>query len=358
MLRHSPRALRDIINLGCIGFFAALGWAVLVVSPLWAHSVVARGLRALTLRRGALWALSFIPVAIFLAILYSAIQLYYTTPQDWYTSVSNIILSGAATVMAAFGGWFILELVAGFFGYRALCIHQRKALEEAKKKPPGDIPEARRRGQAKAVRWRLNSADEIVLSALTIDAANSFVKDLEKEFNRHEIITLTLDRPAYDGTYSTAVRAEFRALLRKAHVAPHPFLRGAESYTRSFEQLTRFRRIVVVIRNIEAATRIGSPQSARQAVADSLDELRSAGIRFVAIVTQAAFPSQAFAESLALAPPDNLKLENIGTAGDEDPKQRERAIRMLANVLQPTGLRVPTVYHKNHDIARIDKTTR
>ncbi|OBG29750.1 AzlD domain-containing protein [Mycobacterium sp. E3198] len=359
---HSQRAYRDVINVASIGFVAALGCALVITSTRRVHVLFAHLPHAVAPRRGALRLLSLLPVAIIVAIVHSAIQVYKTSPDDdgVYYSISNIILSAAATVMAAFGVWFILELISGFFVYRALCVHQARALDKAGNEPKdNNIPEARRRGQAKAVRWRLDSADWIVLSAQTIDAGNSFVKDLANEFNRHKVITLTLDRPAYDGTYSTAVRAEFRALLRKADVAPHPFLRGAESYARAFEQLTRFRRIVVVIKNMEAITRIGSPQSTRQAVADSLDELRSAGIHFVAIVTQAAFPSQLFAESLALAPPDNLELENIGPTGNEkDRKRRERAVRRLGNVLQPTGLRVPTVYHKNHDIARIEETAK
>lgn len=359
----TERQYRGVIIFASVGFLAALASALCVTASRRLHFWVARLVPNVGLpKRGARWTL-LVSVVICYLVLHSAAQLYYAESSanryDLYYSVSNIILSGGATVMVAFGGWFILELVSGFFVYRQLCKHQERQVSKWSTPEESDLdqPEARRFSQAKAVRWRLESADSILLSALTVDAGNSFVKDLQDQFNKNKIVALTIDQPAHDGTYSTAVHSEFRALLHEAEVAPHPFMRGPETYVRSFEQLTRFRRIVVIVKNLDTVAQRAAPKKTQEVVEARLRELDSSGFYYVAIITRAALPADAFSEALTIAPPDDLRLENTGPAEDEVQKKlRERAVRRLANVLQPTGLRVSSVYNRHHDIKKIDIT--
>lgn len=295
-----------------------------------------------------------------LLILFSGVSLYRNNNQGYAYALGSILVSGAATVLVAFGGWFTFQVTFGFVICRQLCISQRKLLISSDRNGSAKAaqPKGSRPKQATAVLERLFKHNYALLSSLTIDAADAFVTDLIEALNEKYIVSLVIERHVTSGNYVQEIQAEFQTLLRRLQVSPHPFLRSTESYSRALQDLLDFRRIVVIIRNMDAAGYSNGPHAARKAVQRGIHELTGADIPFITIVHTNSLPGALTSESIAITPPNDLELTD--TSAELTPRKRlehQRAIRRLAVALQPTGLQVNTVLAKHDPTEKIINTT-
>lgn len=354
--------LRDTITF--FGFWLAVA--------VFAVALVVAGLTRLRIRpKLAALALSIIPskralagpvIAIALLVLYSIVTLDKDSSQGYYYALSSIVVGGVATVLVAFGGWITFQVTFGFVTCREICARQRtlRLSGASNGSAKAAQPKGSRPTQTTAVLQRLSKHNYALLSSLTIDAADAFVAELAKALNEKNIVTLVLERHVLDGNYLHEIQAEFQALLRRLQVSPHPFLRSTDSYSRALDDLLYFRRVVVIIRNMDAAGYTDGPNAAKKAVERGTDELIGADIPFIAIVHTHSLPPTLISESIAITPPNDLELTD--TAVDLTPQKRlehQRAIRRLAVALQPTGLQVNTVLDKDDSVETIvDTTTR
>lgn len=287
----------------------------------------------------------------------AGVALYATNNGGPYYSLGNLIVSAGATVLVAYTGWFTFSLTNGFSACRRLLLHQLEHPTE-----PLQIPMGNRSLQAQAVWERLKNHKPghsgIFLTALTTEAGIGFAQDFERVLSEAGVVTLRLDHPPHNGNYALHVQAQFQALMRKARVPPHLFLRGADSYLRVLEHLMQYRKIVIIIRDMDAMARPHGPETAREAVETGADELRSAGFVFVSIIEPTSLPPKEADNSIQITPPNDLQinLPNKYVFTPEDDRiALQRAIRGLSIALQPTRLRIYTVWRDTDTVDEIDQ---
>lgn len=286
-------------------------------------------------------------------ILYSGLTLYawsYPGGFNGYPyALGSVLVSAAATILVAFGGFFTFQTAFGFVTCRRLLKEQQKATSRQLREPEDAVqykpPQAQRPIQAETVLQRLLAKKNVVLSAATIDAGNAFVKSLIEELSK-KMVFLVIDGRIASGGYAHEIEVRFKARLQQLGVSPHPFLRSAEAYARALENLVAVGRLVVIVKNMDAAGYIDGPEAARKAVDQGITELVNAGILFATIVQPTAVPLNRTNESIAITPPNDLELHlsdtGIGLNTQQELKM-ERAIRRLAVALGPTGIRVETI---------------